>query len=400
MITEQIKREIADGSLYAITLDTNVFDKNALKLNAGLLKQIEQFKGTSVSFVLSEIVYREVLSHLKNNLSESQSSLTASLNDVRKWWGIAGGYIDKVKSEIFECSPESVAQSRLSDFRRRTDCQIILLDNQPILSEITRRYFSGKPPFGDKSSKKHEFPDALALLSLDAWAETNATKIIAVSSDNDWKKYGAESGRLIVIDDLSEALSFFQEDSDILCEILSLRIANKEFDSAYRIIIDALRDQIYINDFVVEASASYSFESDIDEVAVMKFKFDIENAFENRYYLKPVHGSMETLVAEASLIVSMSVYCFFSFYTSGNWGKGGKEPMGFASLTTKIDFPMDVLITFIRSGEDYNITAVEVISQTVNVDFGKVAPDWDEPEEPDFEPDWDETPSDQGILTF
>lgn len=40
----------------AITLDTNVFDRNGLVLESGLLAQMTQFSGGSAQFIMSEIV--------------------------------------------------------------------------------------------------------------------------------------------------------------------------------------------------------------------------------------------------------------------------------------------------------------------------------------------------------
>lgn len=60
----------------AITLDTSIFDRYDLALEAGMLKQMEQFQGGNSQFVLSEIVIREVHRHLKLPLHGSASKLT------------------------------------------------------------------------------------------------------------------------------------------------------------------------------------------------------------------------------------------------------------------------------------------------------------------------------------
>lgn len=49
----------------AITLDTSIFDQHGLKLDRGLLKALEQFNGKPIGLVLSEIVFRELHKHLK-----------------------------------------------------------------------------------------------------------------------------------------------------------------------------------------------------------------------------------------------------------------------------------------------------------------------------------------------
>jgi hypothetical protein len=44
-----------------------------------------------------------------------------------------------------------------------------------------------------KERKKSEFPDALALLSLERWATQNKSLVLLVSADGDWKKLVEQS---------------------------------------------------------------------------------------------------------------------------------------------------------------------------------------------------------------
>ena len=63
------------------------------------------------------------------------------------------------------------------------------------------------PPFEEPDKKKHEFPDAIALLSLEEWAEVNKTRILAVSCDRGWAAFAAESEWIVVDSDLASALA-------------------------------------------------------------------------------------------------------------------------------------------------------------------------------------------------
>jgi hypothetical protein len=49
----------------AITIDTNIFTQNGYFLEGGILGQMSQFKEGAATFVLSEIVIREIHRHLK-----------------------------------------------------------------------------------------------------------------------------------------------------------------------------------------------------------------------------------------------------------------------------------------------------------------------------------------------
>ena len=50
-----------------ITLDTNIFSRNGYYLEGGMLGQLSQFKEGSAKLVVSEIVLRELHSHLNRD---------------------------------------------------------------------------------------------------------------------------------------------------------------------------------------------------------------------------------------------------------------------------------------------------------------------------------------------
>ena len=56
----------------AITLDANIFIRNALNLEGGMLQQLHQFKRGSVQFILSEIIIRELVKHLNTHAHEAK----------------------------------------------------------------------------------------------------------------------------------------------------------------------------------------------------------------------------------------------------------------------------------------------------------------------------------------
>ena len=81
------------------------------------------------------------------------------------------------------------------------------------LADVVRRYFNATSPFSRKEGKKNEFPDALALLSLETWAEANNTLVMVLSRDNDWMDYAANSARLFCLEDINEGLDYFNREA-------------------------------------------------------------------------------------------------------------------------------------------------------------------------------------------
>ena len=59
----------------ALTIDTSIFKQNGLKLNKGLLAQLHKFKDNPINLILSDIVYRELKSHLDRKEKETKSKI-------------------------------------------------------------------------------------------------------------------------------------------------------------------------------------------------------------------------------------------------------------------------------------------------------------------------------------
>ena len=65
-------------------------------------------------------------------------------------------------------------------------------------------YFDFNPPF---SKGRREFPDAMALFSLEKWAKEKEIKIIAISGDGEWKNFDKGSDHIYVTDNLDNVLN-------------------------------------------------------------------------------------------------------------------------------------------------------------------------------------------------
>ncbi|WP_444464436.1 PIN domain-containing protein [Rhodobacter capsulatus] len=194
----------------ALTIDTQVVYSNDLELNTGLVGQLSQFKGGLVKLLLSEITVREIHKALTEKAKASHDALNKAIKS-----GISNGQLT-AQQEI-ELSgvrnamekPSDHAKRQLSEFIGRTGAEIIgadTLDIKPMLD----RYFRNEAPFSSKG-KKNEFPDAIALLTLEKWAIQNQKRILAVSGDGDWQSFAAQSQHIDFVDDLGKALSRLNE---------------------------------------------------------------------------------------------------------------------------------------------------------------------------------------------
>lgn len=209
---DQLRSLIASGALGAITIDTSVFDAQRRGLEMGLLRRIEQFRGYALKVLMVDVVQDELVRHIADDARNTQGALKSALKAVAGPWGVT----DTMRAEIIQLvgggqGPEQQAAARVSAWLDRAQAIRLVASDLVTLPAVMELYFAGDPPFAMQGTKKHEFPDALALLALDAWARANATKVLVVSSDGDWKRFCEHSEWLVLRDDLSAVLGAFQQ---------------------------------------------------------------------------------------------------------------------------------------------------------------------------------------------
>jgi hypothetical protein len=200
MELDELKNLVRAGEFGAITLDTSIFDAQGLRLESGLLKQLEQFQDSSTRLILSEIVKEETLSHLMEKARDAQKEIEKSLKQAREHWRVEDQDIEKIKEVVFGGhEAQEVVFERFNQFAKVTSLEIVEAQNHVMVGDLVQKYFKARPPFSETGKKKNEFPDAIALMSLETWANKNQTKIIVVTSDvGSLDKIGAE----IEVDDV------------------------------------------------------------------------------------------------------------------------------------------------------------------------------------------------------
>jgi hypothetical protein len=368
---DEIKAEVEQGAIKAISIDTSIFDQKQRGLEWGLLKRVQQFKGSSVVFLLSEIVHRELASHLLKDATESESALRKTLKSMSTAWHLStDSRIEILEIATGQKSADEIAKSRLNSFLKATGAELVNTADHVSITELLGRYFDQQPPFGQKEGKKHEFPDALALLSLERWAELNDAVVLVVSADNDWQNYCSESARLIGINDLAEAFGCFQQqEAGYFCRIIAKNI--EEGDP--RGLLDAIERAVRAQEDSVAVSVDADSQFRCEEDGV---KTQFTNVIIHNSSWEPVEYDGETLVISLTVEISAEITVYFSFE---KWDGIDREYVGMGSgqATASEDLSVEVLVTF--GGElPYApvIEDVEVGGISASVSFYDLEPDW------------------------
>ena len=366
----------------AITIDTSIFDKYGRKLESGLLNQLTQFGSSPVWFVISEVVKSELYRHILDSTFSSKTKVKGSISSAAQHQLISEEKRNDL-IEMFEIDPEVVARERIDRYLKSVDATVVPAKGHVDIDELLRIYFEGTAPFSKEGKKKNEFPDAIALLSLEDWARNNAATLIAVSTDKDWISYGETSDYIDVVEDLSEALSCFQS-LGVALEFLT----NSFFceppsnipDAVHLGIESNLKDELITLTFEPNATGGY-FTDPEDIVEFQDIQIEFGSLKENKDDFTIVSANDDEIAFEAPVIVTATASCRFSLHTMGS---NRSEYVGISTAVQNVDLEMTILIS-LRG--DFSLPDVKDIEGTLEleeaefveyvprIEFGDLVPD-------------------------
>jgi hypothetical protein len=363
----------------AITLDSNVFHTNGFYLEGGLLGQLSQFREGSATFVLSEIVVREVFKYLKIEAKQARDGLAQTVKAATKNAILPEAELKTLRSaQETMLSPSDSARNRLKAFESTTGLQIVLAHDAD-MKELIRRYFTPLPPFEDSGKKKHEFPDAIALLTLEEWAKKENKKILAISKDEGWGAFAKASKHIDVEVDLATALQTLQQHATQaqghVAALLTAMDAGQQADLLEQI-VDGVADAV--NDITIDAdgSSAYHYETDSAELTFESVMFVNEAG---KYEFAIVQTGHNKIVANVRVLVTVKAHGEFSLSVYDSIDKE-YVPMGSTSTTVETDFEAGALITFegdfSASPPEVTVSNLELVDVIDSVDFGDISPDY------------------------
>ena len=369
----------------AITIDTSIFDNNGIALERGLLNQLDQFNGGPVKVLISEIVDGEVAAHLSEKIKEARAKIDQALRAAENQLRVTNKNCLDAKALIFDTGDDAdVAKERLDDFYAKTGAFVLECNGLVDVSNLVGMYFDCKAPFDTGSNKKYEFPDALALLSLESWAENNGVKILAVSSDKGWARYAESSPRIDVVDNLADAISHFQTHNSArnIIDAIGYNYVNGVVDEVSSSIEEEIVNSLDGIDIEANAFSAYFYEED-DVHAVYK-RHELHCDSSGRPEINIIRVEADSLVLQMTANVYCKVYASFGLSV---WDSIDKEYVGLTSTNVSVDeeYSTDVLV---HLGGDFSgglgaisVNQVEIINVPTNVEFGEIEPHWGRDEE-------------------
>jgi hypothetical protein len=365
----------------AISIDNAILKGEGYRFYEGLLAQMRQFKESPVQVIQTDIVHNEATKHIGYDISKTRSSITQALKSASKQLKIESKAINSARTLLsINGEDHEVADARLNKYYEYIGASVIDSSDHVDLALLMDMYFETDAPFETGKDKKNEFPDAIALLSLEGWARANDVNVIAVSQDKGWKDYTDNySERITLVSSLAEALETFQPHNKVASIIAHIREDSllDEGNHVLEKIEQAIENSIDGYDIDVEASSHMYFEFYDTSASYISHLLDCDKKGLIKVRIIQIDDESIVLKVGAKVDVEVEVNFNFSVFDSID-----KEYVGMGGAVCKKNetYRTDILLTlsgdFSQDFDELHVIEIEVLDTISHADFGEVEPDW------------------------
>lgn len=368
-------RELLDqGLLNALTVDTSIFDEKGRRLNKGMFSQLTQFGKHPADLLFSDVVLMEMKRHLIERLKSVKARFSPDLGDAWEFLGMEKRQVEDLLTQLDQLpSLEEICEDQFRDFLDESSAKVICAEEHVPMGELVRTYFEGKPPFEEFNPKKSEFPDAIALKTLDTWATNNGRHLLVVSKDKDWVRFCGGSERLHCISDLATALELLQTPGDVVKSMLQ-----RVFDELQS---PRLPLHVTLSEFIEEldwyeyirVDANSQFEFELDDIDVV----DVSGVFfpKSPQEIKLTEQDEEEVTITLAVQAQIAFVANFSFR---KWDSSDKEyiSMGRGSFSNQATAKIDITLVLPIANGSFNEISMDADIETIDANLGNIEPDW------------------------
>ena len=367
------RQMIVERKIGAITVDTTTFDDGGKQFDKGIFSQLKQFGDHPQEFILSEIVLSEITRHYLERLEKTRSRFDRDMHDACAFVGGPAELVDAISGHLAAMpNVESLCSRHIDVFLTDADAEVLKADEFVKISDVVSLYFGRRPPFHEENPKKREFPDAIALMTLERWAEANKTGVVVVSRDGDWEAFCKNSSRLYLVKTLAQALSIFQTPDEIVqAMVAQLRSElSDESTRTFEFIRSTIEEYDWSDTVNVESYSSFEIEEEaefeIEEITFHETGDDAVKITEN-------DGKFISFSVDFKASGSASLHCSFA-----KWDGGDRQyiNMGHDTFEKPFETVVSVSLTMPLVQGSFDDISIDVQPEHVHLDFGEVEPDW------------------------
>lgn len=318
-----------------IFLDTNVFESAKFSYSSKtFVSFLDYCKENEIKLKITDVVKHEVIKRIKSNITESFEKIDKqNLGVVAASFDMDTNisklnFIEKLTNKLNE---------KFDDFLDDNDIEI--LSSNYNIHELTYQYFNQLSPFTEQ--KKHEFPDAIILLTIKKYIQDNTYKtIITISNDKSFKDFSEENN--------IQNFNFISNVLDYLIKHPNVALVN-----AYEKQMSAIKDEICKriesnkNEFILYSYDSIDFV-DVEDINIVEILINDLN-------ITNYNQTDKSIVLEASVSIHFSCKAYYPDPDTIIYDKENGKHFSFTKCISKINFTenikADIEICF---DEDFN----------------------------------------------
>ncbi|MEI8714778.1 PIN domain-containing protein [Mesorhizobium sp. ISC11] len=372
---DDIRSQLAEGRITALSIDTNIFDEKGLRLSSPPLLAVSGLKDRHFSFILPGTVAKEVIDHLEREADAALRSAKKGIGEALYAFETTNPTRDELLASISgNRTPSEAADQRFTKYVHDTGCTI--LDDVKLVDTATifDSYFSGTPPFGS-GKKKDEFPDALALNALEATALEQDTRILVVSKDGDWHAFCESSERLFLLPDIERALAILN-DAPLGLRKTFLAWLGAEDDGRAEV-VSRLENIVEHLDVDVTAQATHGELEAYPSAGILR-EVGWPNDSDVDIIESETSADGNTITAFVSLPLLLAVR-FPVELSFSIWDSVDRESVGMGGRIIEVDESLDVRATIVvnvvdlgSADEQIEFVSCEIDIQSFEIDLGEV----------------------------
>lgn len=357
----------------ALCIDTCIYEAHGFAFEKGLLKQLEQFAVIPVTLLIPEIVHHELERHLADQVRTAQSNVQRAIRIASKALSVSEQELKIAELILLGQGNQKLSSGRLTAFYDRTKAELVPA-SAAAMASLVQMYFAGQPPFETSGNKKAEFPDAIALLSLEAWAASSCRRVLVVTADNGWRDFCKDSRFLDSVSVLADALAHFQPHNFAAALIAELGTLLASRHSGG--IVDEIRDAIAlaVDHTVVQAEASSTYALDERYVGATYLQHEFHHDRRGEPEIHLIRVTTDGIVIQLSATVSCEVTAEYSLSLT-DW----ERPIGSKKVATAKEFDADIVISLVgdlsRGLSGAHVERIEVEGYLDPVEFTDIDPD-------------------------
>jgi hypothetical protein len=369
---DEMQQMIVDGAIGAISLDTSIFDQFACNLESPSLEALEQFVGSSVQVILTDVVLGEVRSHLAKSATEATARLTNALKDFsrsRKGRRVAS----KKAAELLDVSADIAGEVEawMTEYLEQVHAVTLTAGEFVSPDLLLADYLTSNPPFENTKAKKAEFPDAIALMELERWAAKHEKLVLAVSKDKGWVSFAEKSEWVITMEDLSSALGLFNSADAHIVERTAALLGDGEKYQLSSEMSDVL--QSFVDDLSpwVDAQSPFQFYADYYGAALKSWAPPSVADF------SVIESDPDSVTMTTQVTLTVTAEADFNFYVHDT---GDDISVGGTYMEKDINLYVPIVVKVARESgpDDVAISMTYETQRSISLDFGYVEPDAEE----------------------